>query len=538
MPKVGTVDSYTPNQVKREPLPGVRVSTNAPDEAFNIGQSAANLQASSQRNLQKIQSINDAYVRQADDTVVAQRANTVLAADNEFRQKLKGMTGADALAAKNQMESTMGPVQAQALKDLTPNQRAKLAPKISALHGSLDATVNEHMGTEIPKFQAKVEDDSIKLAQDRAFGSNGNDGVIEESIGIQEAAVTRKLDALGYHTAGVSDPGEQKRILEARQYELQQVRSKTYAGVLNGLIESKQLDRAQQFFDVHEGQLGVLKDSIQKTIAEEKQKDLAGLKAAEIFSGSQDFIEATNKLNDIQDEEFRKQTKVKLENIYHDQSAKYNESEKQFSLSIAKDLGNSDVDLLSELRKNRAALSPAYYTLAKNALSNPNGFDPFGQNFSRLAKEWSNIHLGDVYNRTEKMLSFRYHVLAERGNLNDDEFKKLLSLSDDKTVGEVAPKMGLIQAGIVGIENAFKKVGAAGLSQAVSHFIENAVKPSVKEADLPVLQDNAVNQAKAKTNPNFLKYKKGDVINTPNGTAHVTGFDPEDGEPMIEYDKK
>lgn len=418
MPKVSNLDRYNPDQVRQEALPGVRTNPGSPDEAFNIGQSSRRAQAQTQNALQTIQEINDSYVKQADETLASSRFSTAQAASNKLRQDLKGMTGSAAIGAKNTIDEQWNKVQSDSLKDLTPNQRAILGPKLRAEYDSLDQSVNLHMGEEIPKYQVSVYDAQSKTAKEKAIQNYDDPRVVGEGLFVQAKSIEAKAKVLGYSPE------------QEAQAKIQMV-SDTHVGIINAMLaDNRTSDALQHFKDTQSFILPEDRKSIHAALNDQLNTENAAKKASEILqSGNPEDM--VSKINSIEDSKLREETKRIVEAGLVQSNLQKNQTEAEIASKIA-----SGDYKMADLNRDRANMDPAYYEIAKTALrqGNRNGFlgifkGGVNDEFRKINSQFSDLLGMEPEKRTAKLRQIRSEILINKNKLTSEQFKELLLLT-------------------------------------------------------------------------------------------------------------
>lgn len=501
MPKVGSVQTYEPNQVSRKPLPGVRVSPNAPDEAFNVGASAQRLNAQTQQSLRQIQAVNDAYVKQADETIANQRDTIAAAAENKLRQDLKGMAGSKAFGAKDQIDAEWSKVQAEALKDLTPNQRAIVSPRLRARYDSLDQSVNLHMGAEIPKYQVGILDTSYKTAQEKAIQNYSNPQLVGESIVVQRNAIQQKAKILGYSP-------------EQEAAEVVAMESQTNAGIINAMLADGKNEMAnQQFKDTHNLILPEDRKPLQERIGKLILADQGEAKAIEILNTAKDDADAAAKAAKIEDESLRKETERQLETQIRVRNETYNKNE---SSIVDKYVNGNYSEAQFNAEKNFA--SPGFRSLFENSFFVNNASSNKARTYVQLQKDYADIYTGSVEERNDKLLKFRQAVISNKGLLTSKDYRKLLSFSTDNhiTTNDDAGKANYIHGGLSWIDKVFGD--HATKSQAGDIFLKKIHSAKEKEQVQNAAME-AIFQQQASSDPSSLGFVVGQEYTNPHGVV-------------------
>ena len=509
MPKVGNVDRYNPNQVRQDALPGVRVNPASPDEAFNIGPSAQRLQNTTQRTLQTIQDINDAYVKQADETLANERYAKAQAASNKMRQYLKGMVGQNAFGAKDKIDTEWSAVQKESLKGLTPNQRAILKPRLGAEYDSLNQSVNLHMGEEIPKFQVATLDTNQKAAKEKAVQNYGEPRLVGESLYVQAKSVEQRAKILGYHEldAEGNPAGKFKE-------ELRAATSETYAGMVNQMLADNKNEQAYKFFkDVEEKILPEDRKALGERINKIALSDTAEAQAIDILNRAEDDNAAALEVENIKDEEMKKEVTRHLESQIRIRKDTFNKNESNI---VEKYINGQYSEPQFFAEKNFT--SPSFRTLFENSFYINNAKHNSSETYITLQRQYADIYSGSIVERNEKMLDFRRNVVAAKGKLTDRDYRKLLSFTTDKHVtdNDDNGKGTYNQGGVGWMDRVFGDNETK--TQANDIFLKK-IHSAKEEKDLQEAAMKAVFEMQAKNDPSSLGFVPGQEYTNQHGVV-------------------
>lgn len=499
MPKVGDVDRYNPNQVRQDSLPGVRVNPNAPDEAFGAGESSRRLQASTQRTLGIIQDINDSYVKQADESLANERYAKAQEASNKLRQDLKGMVGQNAFGAKDKIDSQWANVQKESLGDLTPNQRAILLPRLRAEYDSLNQSVNLHMGEEIPKFQLSTLESNQKAAKDKVIQNYNEPRLVGEGLYVQAKSIEARAKLLGYHELD-KEGNPAGKFAE----ELRSATSETYSGMINSMLADNKNDQAAKFFkDVQEKILPEDRKSLNERIGKIVMADEGEKKAIEILNSAENDNDAFASAEKIEDEELKKETVRQLESQIRIRNESFNNNESNI---IDKYINGQYSEPQFNAEKNFT--SPTFRTLFQNSFYVNSAKKNKAETYVALQKQYGDIYSGSATERHEKLLDYRRNVIANKGNLSEKDYRKLLSFSTDKhiTTNIDDGKEAYIQGGLGWFDHKWfdKEVESQAMDRFLRKIHSAKEKKQMQEAAM-----EAMFEQQAKEDPSSLAFVPG-----------------------------
>lgn len=196
---------------------------------------------------------------------------------------------------------------------------------------------------------------------------------------------------------------------------------------------------------------------------------------------------------------------------------------------VASHLVNGELTPLA-LDEAKGHVTPEFYNLAATALKNDGVSEGTEQQKASkavtLLKEYGQIAgNADEDKRTAALMKFRRDVLAESTKLDPVSFKKLLSYSDPNFVAKITPeKAGFLQAGWDWIKDHYQKYATGTTpSQAMTSFMDKAMDPSTKNADIPAIAQDAVKSDVLKENPSLVGQAdlSNNVTSQANGTRQV-----------------
>jgi len=231
------------------PLPGPRISTDAPIEAFGGGRADRTIDVSGMQR-----AMVDLYQRE--------HANATEVAINDADNQLQGLStkllydpdqgalnkmGKDAFSTPEKVQEGWQKGVSDIAASLgTPEQQELFQHRAQARWQSVNAEVQRHVGEQKKVYEAQTTQDFIKNRQDDALHAVTPQGLdepkVDQSIAEQQAVIADHGRRNGW-----SD--EMIKAETAKQV------STTYSHVINSLLDGEQDIAAKTFYDKHQDQL-------------------------------------------------------------------------------------------------------------------------------------------------------------------------------------------------------------------------------------------------------------------------------------------
>lgn len=258
MPVVGSAPRYNQPQVQEAALPGVRVDTNAPIEAFGGGRANQALGAVSDLS-NKVAKIALEERDKADDVSLAEQATKL----KQWKIDRLYNEQSGALVQKGQnafgLPETVGDEYNKFTEELmasAPNDRVRSKLTRFAQNEGLD--INEklqvHVGRERMQYDKDVTEGLVKTAQDDALVNFNDPARVEENLGLMRGAILKSAERNGI-------PGVEVDRMMTEQT------GKVHSAIIERHLNSGDDRVAKAYFDKYGDQLtGSQKMSVEKAL--------------------------------------------------------------------------------------------------------------------------------------------------------------------------------------------------------------------------------------------------------------------------------
>jgi len=260
------VPTYDQPQVQERALPTVRVSTDAPIEAFGGGESAAGLQRAAGQVLDGASKILLEEKQKADDTATQKAYSELVNRKNDLLyNKDKGVMtrkGEAAFSAPDeylpQFDKHAEDISKNILKNET--QRAMFEMMKLRERTEFDGQITKHVFTESERFSEETKKATVAATMNDAILNYQVPGKVEQAIADQRAVILSKSQ------------GKPKELVDL---EIAEAAGQTHAGVVARMLANGQDMAAHAYYygDEKKGIKGK-KDEVPGTIAVQLEKQL------------------------------------------------------------------------------------------------------------------------------------------------------------------------------------------------------------------------------------------------------------------------
>jgi hypothetical protein len=293
-----TVPYISEPRVNPSPLPGARVSTEAPIEAFGGGAAAQQTPdlSGAQHALGAIAAIEREEQAKADAVVVDQARFQLGEAKLAAKSRLQQLQGTDALTAPEPIAADWKKTVGDIGSGLNARQRELFQPHVASETLDLDETMQRHVFAQRQALDADTFDANTKLAYQDALDHAGDDFYVRHSIDMSAAQTREFAQRHGM-------PAEWTAAKIADQT------SAIHMGVVNVLTAGEQDLTAKAYFDANKGELHGA-DLIHATAAVEEGSSRAESQrqADSILANTSTLGDAVQAARKIQDPRVRELT--------------------------------------------------------------------------------------------------------------------------------------------------------------------------------------------------------------------------------------
>lgn len=521
MPKV-TVNRTSGPEVRPTPIPGARVTENAPIEAFGGG-AGLNAQTEAARgalqNVQKIVVLEKAKA----DQIAFQDADLELSKlQNKIEIDTAKMQGKNAADAPDFASSEWGKGVEAIRKSLkNDEQRAKFEKSRSLREIMLNETVQKHTFSELDKYDTQSSESSIINARDEAFQHYNDTTRIEASIIKQEETY------LGWaKRKGVDE--------ETIKKGLRDIHTKTHSGIITNMLSDGQTAAAIEYYEANKDHLPPDdRKDIKKLIDEESLETNTQTWAAEIMQKAGPNLGDTEKyLNDISDKDTREKVKEKLEPMLRQAREQQNNQEADIASRVSQ-----NTYTLADFKKDEAGMDRSFANavqMARRPAQSKTYEESWDNTYLSLLKQYVEISGQDPEKQPVSYSTLRKEVLINKPKLREEHYKELINLTSPGYVIQNKEKSGWFSGIIKAIQEAFPKDGRKA-ARATDEFMEKA-----KTSSPDKLQESAkaiIDKENARDNTLAVRYKEAKTITTPKGTTLKVIGEAADGTPIIEEPK-
>lgn len=239
-----TVPVTQGQEVREAPLPGVRVSTEAPAEAFGGGRSAEALQGAIEGLGQHTLRVADQFKKEADQVALQSADRQASDLETKLQVEASKMKGKDALGAQDYVAKNWDQGLQQINDSLTnSDQRGAFARAANARWESLNKTTQLHMASQAEELDKTETSGYIASSRAAAVTNAFDDSRV--NLEVQRQTAARQDWAKRNGLAGT----------ETEKALLMETQSNTYRDVIQARLDAGQDDKAQQLYEQAKGMM-------------------------------------------------------------------------------------------------------------------------------------------------------------------------------------------------------------------------------------------------------------------------------------------
>lgn len=252
MPQVPRIE---PGQVQQQGLPNVRVSTDAPIEAFGGGQGVAKTFEAGNQLISTGQAIFQEEKKKADQIAAMDYDRNLSELETRIQLDVKKMQGKNAAGAFDYAKDSWEK-ESQKLKEGLSNddQRMFAQRASSARWESLNRSVQMHSAQQMEKYDDETTAGYVTQAKAAAVTNAFDDERIDLELSRQKAAL--------------QDLGKRKGVLENPEFQqkVNAIISDTHKGVINARLVGGDPKSARQYFETNKDAFGADVTAVEKDI--------------------------------------------------------------------------------------------------------------------------------------------------------------------------------------------------------------------------------------------------------------------------------
>jgi hypothetical protein len=250
---VPQVPVYGGQQVRDAGLPGARVSTDAPAEAFGGGRAAQATSEASQGLLSQAHSIAQEEKQKADQLAFMSADKAASELQTQIQVQTSQMRGRDALGApdlvQKQWQDGVKNIQDGLSNDA---QKMAFARSVNSRYEDLNKHVQVHVADQMHAFAEQETQGYLESSRSAATANAFDDQAVAKEIARQNAVINENAVRNGYATGA---DGQPSAILKSK---LDQALSQTHHDVILARLDANQpgnVEAAQKYFDEHKSQM-------------------------------------------------------------------------------------------------------------------------------------------------------------------------------------------------------------------------------------------------------------------------------------------
>lgn len=234
-----TVPQYQGPRVSPSPTPGVRVSVDAPAQAFGAGGAPADFSG-----FQKV--AGDLFTQERDraNQIAVLNADTKLNAAStallyDPNNGLLNRRGSDAFGAISDAQDQWGKIIDSVSGDLANDDQKLAFEKLSASRwDNVNQTLQSHVSGQIKQYDDESTTAAVNTAQNAAAFNYQSPGIVKGAIDDQVTALTMYAQRNGMPPEWLAE-----KIADAK--------SLTNTAVVNRMLATKSYDSAKSYYDAH-----------------------------------------------------------------------------------------------------------------------------------------------------------------------------------------------------------------------------------------------------------------------------------------------
>lgn len=431
------------------PLPGVRVSPEAPLEAFGGG--AANRQIDLAPVTELARNIFEDEKRKADQTAVLAAAGKASELETALTIRTKQRKGQDAFAAPDEVADEWTKATGDIEKSLTTDTQRQAFAQIKSSHWrELNAAVQTHVAAERQQYDAQVTDTYLASERNAAIENYADPARVALAVENQQAAITDHLNRI-YNRQIPPGLLEQQKAGAA---------SATFVGVIDRMLANENDLQAKAYYDRVKDQIqGEARTKIEQALEAGSARAESQRRADTILARSKSLGDAMQEVRGIQDAKVRDMTEDRVKRDFAERAADKratDEARMQEATNIierTRDFTKIPPSMLVNLSiEERKSLRDYAEKLQ----------DPY----ANINTDWPTYYmlksLASAEGTRDKFLTT--NLLAYRSRLSNADFKSLIDTQASLRNGEVThdAELGhyrtqeqvirgsLVQAGVVG----------------------------------------------------------------------------------------
>lgn len=234
-----TVPRYDDPQVQESGLPGVRVQTDAPLEAFGGGQSTSQAAAATQGLADTTERIAGIEKKKADNAVFIAADKQASDLETGLQMQVMQMKGQNAGQAPDFVAKQWDKGTQDILKGLSnEDQRSAVSRSLATRWDSLNKNVQVHVATEAQNYFNDEVQGHLESSRNAAVLNAGDDS----RVGLEVARQTAVMQDWANHNGIPKDSDFFKA-------KLADTLSSTHSSVIQARLDADQPDLAKQYFD-------------------------------------------------------------------------------------------------------------------------------------------------------------------------------------------------------------------------------------------------------------------------------------------------
>lgn len=401
-------------QVREAALPNARVRIKADEEAFGGGRSAELANQATQAVFSDTQKLLYEEKQKADDVATTEAYTRLVKAKNRLTYDPQAgaltRTGKNAFGVIDEYGTSFDKEADEIEKGLSnPTQKAMFQKIRSQQRMDFDGTLNKHVFTESKKFDEETTTSSIATTRDDALRNYMDPERVNQAIGMQRVLVMEHAKRQGL-------PPEMAKL------QLDDVTSKTHAGVLTRMLSNGQDLKAKEYFEMNRtGLTGAEAAHMEKALEEGTLRGESMRQSDALISSSADMSEALAGARKIEDPKVRDAATDRIKSYYASKRAAENERDE----NIMREAGNI-IDKTGDYHKIPATQLALLSPQSKSSLQSYAEKKREGS----LATDWQKYYdLKTLASSQVGSNSFlKMNLMSVREHMADAQFKELVDI--------------------------------------------------------------------------------------------------------------
>lgn len=415
-----TVPRLNPQRLQTQAIPGARVSTDAPIEAFGGGQSLDNVVNTATNELNKYAADER---QKANDVVTQDVYAKAVNKKNEYLYDPKSgalaKTGKNAFGVIDEYNQKFNKDMSDLENSLANDDQKEIARKIISQQSvDLNEALHRHVLSETKQVDSQVVKGALESSMNDAILNYSDPAKVDLNVGLQKKIIMSNADRNGL-------PAEMVKA------QIEDAQSNTYMGVINRMLANGQDVLAKTTYDKVKGQISG-KDvvAVEKALDEGTLRGESQRQSDAILLKTSNLMDALEMARKITDPKTRDATTLRIKEYGQSvQQAKNLDKEKTFQ----------DASNIIEKNPNVRNIPPSMWE--KFTISEKSSLEKRAAHLASGAPEetnWTTYYelMNQATSDVERKKFLATDLLTKRHELADSEFKELTHLQASLKKGD------------------------------------------------------------------------------------------------------